>query len=563
MELKDQGNAAYKAGRYADAFKLYSTAMEMKPDITLLLNRMSAAMALRWYSQALTDGKTALRLDPSNSKAIARTANVLLAVSQLAAAEALLATSPSNEGLDASKTLLERLRSAEAKLSVPVEALLAMEPSALFSGSAFAMLDAEVLLEQLINLLKLAPYSEIYLLAFVFGSIGARRFEAAQSVLTAVLSAQRAGEELKLVSDASEGTSFAVSWRDCTFPEPRLTLARIMAFLGNFQLALGTLAALVRDDPDGSTPQASEALHLLKTLKACSSFKDSANELYKAGKYSESVEAYRALLHESSVASVCPAIILSNLAAALLAAGKPEDALRECNASLKLHPMQPKIWARRASCLEKLKPVQNDQLLESLYFAQVLCPEDESLPGRLFSVSNKVDEATAEAIVGHFGSIYPDSDAKASSLLASAAPSKRHKEADVAPCRLQIIDMFATWCGPCKVISPTVDKLALSYPIAQFIKIDGDKCRSTAAELGTRAFPTFIVFADGTEVARMEGADAVSLKNLLTEGLSKLKFPPKARVDHPSTYLVQALQAADMCGTATRIVHAAASFEVP
>jgi len=70
-----------------------------------------------------------------------------------------------------------------------------------------------------------------------------------------------------------------------------------------------------------------------------------------------------------------------------------------------------------------------------------------------------------------------------------------------------LVDFFATWCGPCKMISPMVDKLAEEYAgKVTFYKLDVDDAMQTALGFDVRSIPTLILFKNGEEVDRIVGA---------------------------------------------------------
>ncbi|KIX08293.1 thioredoxin [Rhinocladiella mackenziei CBS 650.93] len=80
--------------------------------------------------------------------------------------------------------------------------------------------------------------------------------------------------------------------------------------------------------------------------------------------------------------------------------------------------------------------------------------------------------------------------------------------------RLVVLDCFATWCGPCKVIAPEVAKFSESEEFKEkvdFYKIDVDEVPDVALELGVRAMPTFMLFKAGQKVAEIVGADKRAL----------------------------------------------------
>ncbi|MGR3220282.1 MAG: thioredoxin [Candidatus Anammoxibacter sp.] len=70
-----------------------------------------------------------------------------------------------------------------------------------------------------------------------------------------------------------------------------------------------------------------------------------------------------------------------------------------------------------------------------------------------------------------------------------------------------LVDFWAEWCGPCKLIAPIVSELAEEYAgKIKVCKIDTDGQQKTAATYGVSAIPTIIVFKGGKDVERMVGA---------------------------------------------------------
>ncbi len=79
------------------------------------------------------------------------------------------------------------------------------------------------------------------------------------------------------------------------------------------------------------------------------------------------------------------------------------------------------------------------------------------------------------------------------------------------------VDFYADWCGPCKIMAPSVDQLAAEYQgRAVVAKLNTDRSERTAGAFGIRGIPTTIVFVKGKEVARQSGAIPLeALKALL------------------------------------------------
>lgn len=78
-----------------------------------------------------------------------------------------------------------------------------------------------------------------------------------------------------------------------------------------------------------------------------------------------------------------------------------------------------------------------------------------------------------------------------------------------------IVDFTASWCGPCKAISPFYNELATKYPSVQFIKVDVDEVDQAAAEAGVTAMPSFFVYKEGKVVDQMVGASKEKLEELV------------------------------------------------
>lgn len=68
-----------------------------------------------------------------------------------------------------------------------------------------------------------------------------------------------------------------------------------------------------------------------------------------------------------------------------------------------------------------------------------------------------------------------------------------------------LVDFFATWCGPCKMIGPNIEKLAEENADATVIKIDVDKHTEIAAVYGVQTIPTLIAFKKGQIVNQKIG----------------------------------------------------------
>jgi thioredoxin 1 len=81
-------------------------------------------------------------------------------------------------------------------------------------------------------------------------------------------------------------------------------------------------------------------------------------------------------------------------------------------------------------------------------------------------------------------------------------------EADILKSDLPVlIDFWATWCAPCRQISPIIDALAEKYgDRIKVVKMDIDSNPGTPGKYGIRAIPTILTFKDGEVVDQIQGA---------------------------------------------------------
>ena len=71
-----------------------------------------------------------------------------------------------------------------------------------------------------------------------------------------------------------------------------------------------------------------------------------------------------------------------------------------------------------------------------------------------------------------------------------------------------LVDFFATWCGPCKMLSPVVDEIAGESDAYRVCKINVDDAPEIAARYRVMSIPTLIVFRSGDAAARTVGVQS-------------------------------------------------------
>lgn len=86
-----------------------------------------------------------------------------------------------------------------------------------------------------------------------------------------------------------------------------------------------------------------------------------------------------------------------------------------------------------------------------------------------------------------------------------------------APSDKVIVDFFASWCPPCRIISPVYEELSKKYSTegVTFLTVDVDEVRAAAENAGIKSMPTFQIYYKGEYIDKVVGADKVQLEGLV------------------------------------------------
>lgn len=73
---------------------------------------------------------------------------------------------------------------------------------------------------------------------------------------------------------------------------------------------------------------------------------------------------------------------------------------------------------------------------------------------------------------------------------------------------LEVKKFYGTWCGPCKTLAPTIERLKEQHTDVKFVDIDVDKDFEAASKYGIRSIPLVVIEKDGKEVQRFAGVQS-------------------------------------------------------
>jgi len=84
-----------------------------------------------------------------------------------------------------------------------------------------------------------------------------------------------------------------------------------------------------------------------------------------------------------------------------------------------------------------------------------------------------------------------------------------------------LVDFYADWCGPCKMVAPLIDEIAHAHVGKMLVaKVDTDRAQGVAAKYGIRSIPTLIVFRGGAEVERSVGFEPERVRTLVRQAVA-------------------------------------------
>ncbi|XP_062159167.1 TPR repeat-containing thioredoxin TDX [Alnus glutinosa] len=263
--------------------------------------------------------------------------------------------------------------------------------------------------------------------------------------------------------------------------------------------------------------------------------KSKAMDAVSEGKLDEAID----LLTEAIMLNPTSAILYSTRASVFVKSNKPNAAIRDADAALQINSDSAKGYKVRGMARAML--AQWEEAAKDLHVASKLDYDEE-----IGLVLKKV-EPNAHRLEEHHRKYerlrkerelkkaererqrrQAEQDRDALSALKdgevvgihSASELETKLNAASKTFRLAILYFTATWCGPCRVISPHYTSLAGKYPKVVFLKVDIDEAKDAAARWNISSVPSFFFIKNGKEVDKVVGADKSALEKKIAQHAS-------------------------------------------
>ncbi|XP_035546473.1 TPR repeat-containing thioredoxin TDX-like [Juglans regia] len=293
-------------------------------------------------------------------------------------------------------------------------------------------------------------------------------------------------------------------------------------------------------EPDDDTPQKMvnrSADVMEENCKAAQIAKSRAMEAIAQGKLDDAIDH----LTEAIMLNPTSAILYSTRASVFAKLNKSNAAIRDADAALEINPDSAKGYKVRG--MARAMFGQWEEAAKDLLPASKLDYDEEI--GLVLKKVKDLVEPSAQRIEEHrrkYERLRKEREVKKAEFerqqqqaqeqdqdalsalndgevisIHSAGELEKKLNAATRTSRLAILYFTATWCGPCRFISPLYTGLAAKYPKVVFLKVDIDEAREVAGRWNVNSVPTFFFLKNGEEVDKVVGVDKDALERKIAQ----------------------------------------------
>lgn len=288
---------------------------------------------------------------------------------------------------------------------------------------------------------------------------------------------------------------------------------------GDFDAAEQIYARAYKLDPDSSYHFGSK----FKQCKELNKMKKEGNDLVSKKKTEEAIAAYTKGVETCQKQGLaCGYLFLNNRSACYMNSKRYKEALDDIDASLQLYPYVYKPYLRRIQCVKQLQLNERMSTIPSDYL------------NALYTMGFRDKSVSTEYLT-----FLRQNAAFKTNVRPIGNDVDLQRVISINQETLIVLDLYASWCGPCKMLAPILDDLSVTHPTVIFLKVDADKIRKVASMFNVDAFPTIVLLKGGKTLDRIVGYDPDKLETIINEHMG-LEIDMKG-VNYPCLFTIYTL----------------------
>ena len=267
---------------------------------------------------------------------------------------------------------------------------------------------------------------------------------------------------------------------------------------GDFEDAETIFLRSYKLDPDGPYRFGQK----VKLAKELNRTKKDGNEKVSKGALEDAIAVYTKGVEKCQEQQLLSAFVfLNNRSACYMNNGHYTEALADIDESIRLNPFLPKPYLRRITCINHLQLADRMSSLPTDYVNALYASE--------FKNCSKTQV--------EYLAFLRQKNAFKTNVNPVSSQRDLNRLLEINPNILIVLDMYASWCRPCKLLAPQMDDMSVTHPTVVFLKIDADKERDVASQFHVEGFPTIVFLKNGKELDRIVGCDPQKVEDLVNK----------------------------------------------